>query len=214
GTWPVFSTDPTASGFSATPPNGNGRLILSMTGTLTNNGTITMAGKGFAGGYAASAGYSHNGYNQGGAGKYSAGGASYGTTGGGTSGSTTYGASDFWTKLYLGAGGAGYYGAWNAIESGGYGGGAISISAGAISNAGTITAAGTKPGANGGGGSGGTVYLNATGDLSNTGTITTAGGTNGASTNTGGQGRVKLSGSSVTVGTCTGQGPSGSSCAQ
>jgi hypothetical protein len=27
-------------------------------------------------------------------------------------------------------------------------------------------------------------------------------------------GRVKLSGSSVTVGTCTGQGPSGASCAQ
>ncbi|NDD05787.1 MAG: hypothetical protein EB078_12855, partial [Proteobacteria bacterium] len=51
-TWPVFSTDPVAAGFSAAPPNGNGRLVLRLTGDLlvTSSGIITMEGKGYPGG--------------------------------------------------------------------------------------------------------------------------------------------------------------------
>jgi hypothetical protein len=210
-TWPVFATDPTATGCGDTRLNGNGRLVLSLSGTLTNNGTITMAGKGYPGGgygpgqsaVGKSNGWSPDGYGAGGAGLSDNGGGSYGTSGGGTTAGTTYGASDFWTKLYLGSGGASYNAAggptctsncsWNG---GGYGGGAISICAAAISNAGSITSAGTKPSL-GGGGSGGTINLYADGTIDNSGTVSTAGGTFGSSTNSGGNGRVKLSGSSV-----------------
>jgi hypothetical protein len=203
-TWDVFSLDPSPEPRCPATPNGNGRLILSLSGTLTVNsgGSISMDGKGYLGGgygpgqsgQSRSHGFSHHGYGAGGAGRYSGGGASYGTVGGGTAGSTTYGASDFWIKLYLGAGGAGA----PDYELGGYGGGAISICAATITNNGTITARGTKPNWSGGGGSGGTIYLNATDTLSNAGTITTQGGTNSTSTNIGGNGRLKLLGATVT----------------
>jgi hypothetical protein len=203
-TWDVFSLSPSPEPRCPATPNGNGRLILSLSGTLTVNsgGSISMDGKGYLGGgygpgqsgQSRSHGFSHHGYGAGGAGRYSGGGASYGTVGGGTAGSTTYGASDFWIKLYLGAGGAGA----PDYELGGYGGGAISICAATITNNGTITARGTKPNWSGGGGSGGTIYLNATDTLSNAGTITTQGGTNSTSTNIGGNGRLKLLGATVT----------------
>jgi hypothetical protein len=113
-TWDVYSLSPTPS----TPPNGNGRLIINMSGTLTvqSGGQVTMDGKGYPGGGNGpgqigcgntASGYSQDGMGAGGAGRFSGGSASYGTPGGWTFGSTTYGASDFWTKLYLGSGGAG-----------------------------------------------------------------------------------------------------------
>lgn len=214
-TWDVFSLSPSP----ATPPHGNGRLILSLTGTLTVNsgGSINMDGKGYPGGgygpgqlsaawgYSAmSDGFSHRGYGAGGAGKYPAGGASYGTLGNGTSGSATYGANDFWTKLYLGSGGSG-----NSIydERGGAGGGAISISAASVTNNGTITARGTKPYCSGGGGSGGTIELSASGQIGNAGTITVQGGTQSTCGSIGGNGRLYFeSGSSqITAGTTVGE---------
>ena len=212
---------------------GNGRLILNLTGTFTNNGTVTMAGKGYSGGASFQAGYSHGGYNAGGAGRlvtagrtyasgcptpYAGAGGSYGTVGGagGQVVGSTFGANDFHTALYLGSGGSGAQplGGCGGSYPGGAGGGAISVSAANITNAGTITVAGGNGVTYGGGGSGGTIYLNATSALSNTGTITTAGGTGSNGAGSGGTGRVKLSGSSVTVGTCTGEGPTGTGCAQ
>ena len=209
-TWDVYSLSPTPS----TPPNGNGRLIVNISGTLTvkSGGTVTMDGKGYPGGGNGpgqigcgntASGYSQDGMGAGGAGRFSGGSASYGTLGGGNTLSTTYGASDFWTKLYLGSGGAGDSSANDCGPTGGAGGGAISISAAAISNSGTISSKGIKN-STAGGGSGGTIYLNTSGANDNTGIISTAGGT-GTGTNSGGNGRLKISGTSVSnTGTITG----------
>ncbi|NDD04220.1 MAG: hypothetical protein EB078_04890, partial [Proteobacteria bacterium] len=227
-TWPVFSTDPVGAGFSLDPANGNGRLVLNLSGNLVVNSgaTITMDGKGYpGGGYgpgqavvnawgthrgATTSGYSHEGFGLGGAGRFNGGGASYGTIGGGQAGSTLYGASNFWQKLYLGSGGAAANNTWREDKLGGYGGGAISIKAANITNSGTITAKGTKPYATGGGGSGGTIFLNADYVLNQSGLVTVQGGISGTTTNFGGNGRYKLSGSSVNQnGTVVGVPPEG-----
>ena len=190
-TGPAYST---GDGRAATL--GNGHLIISMTGTLTVNSgaSINMDYKGYT------QNLSYAGTNTGGAGKKSgcsAGGASYGTAGAGsTLAGSTFGASDFWTNLYLGSGGADTNGCYDSYN-GGKGGGAISISAASISNAGTITAKGENSYV--GSGSGGTIYLVSSGAISNTGTISTAGGTTGAA---GGTGRVRIS--SGSIGTMTG----------
>ena len=202
----------TASGYSATwngpnyssmPAAGNGRLILNVDGALTvgNVGTIHMNGAGYAGGAMQSSGYSIAGPGTGGAGIINPGDPSWGSAGSyGTQGnnynapaSSTFGATDFWTQLYLGSGGAG--GGWSYCgNTGGSGGGAISIAAGSMSNSGTISANGNAGSGCYGdrfrGGSGGTLYFNVGSTFANSGTISAQGGQNNPGA--GGLGRVRI----------------------
>ena len=103
-------------------------------------------------------------------------GGSYGTSGGGNFPGTTYGASDFWTNLYLGSqGGSGWQCGYDCSYTvGGAGGGAIYMTANALTNFGRISVDGKSADT---GGSGGTIVIN-TANFSNgsTGTIYSRGG--------------------------------------
>ncbi|NDG03678.1 MAG: hypothetical protein EB119_10940, partial [Synechococcaceae bacterium WBB_34_004] len=155
-TWPVFSTDPVAAGFSATPPTGNGRLVINALGSIVvdSGAVLTMNGKGYPGGgtgpgqsaVGRSHGFAPQGYGAGGAGlSDNGGGASYGTLGLGTTAGQVYGALDPHLKLYLGSGGASFNAGdrgqtctwWCAWYSGGRGGGSIALHAADITIAGT-----------------------------------------------------------------------------
>jgi hypothetical protein len=200
----AFSGTWSGSAYSSNPASGNGQLLLSVGGDLSNYGTIHMNAKGYAGGSGRDQeGYSLNGQGSDGAGRLPSwgdwgygGGGSYATVGG-TAGSdrlgAVYGASDFWTQLYLGSGGAG-----TQCQSGiAYGGGAIKITATNLINSGTVSSEGgtANNGCNGSyynrGGSGGTLYFNVSGSFSNLGTLSTRGGAQGQPA-VGGFGRVKI----------------------
>jgi hypothetical protein len=119
-----------SSGDGQAPNLGNGRLVLSILGSLTVNsgGKINMDALGYT------PNRSYDGVNLGGAGKNGvckAGGAGgYGTDGmpGASGGGSGFGAYDFWTKLYLGSGGgSGSECGYDEYSyTGGRGGGAVS----------------------------------------------------------------------------------------
>jgi hypothetical protein len=196
------------STWSTAPAPGNGQLILNLSGTLTvgASGRIHMDAKGYHGGTSSrSQGGSTTGpgitstspNGGGGAGNngvqlYASGG-SYGTSGAwspyGLAPGSVYGESDFTTQLYLGSGGGSGYN-----HSGGYGGGAIKISAANVSLASgaQITAKGGAGASTtyAGGGSGGTIVLGISGTYTNSGgTISVAGG---GGTYFGGDGRISF----------------------
>ena len=162
--------------------------------TIGSYGTIQMNYAGYAGGAVRASGYSMSGPGTDGAGlsdgsnQHSA--ASYATLGGnyGMSPGSLYGASDFWTALYLGSGGAG---SWS--YAGGAGGGAIAINASSLTNSGTISSvgAGASNCYEGGQGSGGTIYVNLAGAYTNSGTVSVKGGEN-CNGRVGGDGRLKI----------------------
>ena len=209
-TAPAYDNLYTGTTWTNAPGTGNGRLLLNVTGSLTvgASGKIHMDSKGYAGGTylryqggsptgpGTNSGQPNGGGGGGGGGGSSNRGAggSYGTRGNDWSweniaiAGTVYGASDFATALYLGSGGGrGTQANWNEAE-GGNGGGALKITAGGISNAGTISAVGGNSAGVAGGGSGGTIVLSAS-SFTNTGTISVAGGTGGGA---GGQGRISI----------------------
>ena len=158
--------------------------ISATTVTVAATGTITVAGKGWAGGAAHTAG---SGPGGGGA---NSGGGGYGGTGGiygsGTSG-IKYGSLT--TPLDLGSGGGGE----NCSNTGGSGGGAIRIIAtGTLTVSGAINANGNNnTGCGGGGGSGGSIYLTAA-TLSGSGTISSNGGSGHNNVAGGGGGRIAM----------------------
>jgi hypothetical protein len=189
--------------WTTTPGAGNGRLIFE-TGTLTvgASGRVHMDAKGYHGGVSGrsqggspvgpgTASAAANGGGGGGQGFWGAAG-SYGTQGwsgsDGAAAGSVYGADNFMTQLHLGSGGGA---GWLGGRPGGYGGGAIKISATNISLASgaQVTArGGTAPDANtGGSGSGGTIVFSISGTYTNSGaTISVAGG----SVRIGGDGRM------------------------
>ncbi|NBU73350.1 MAG: hypothetical protein EBS53_18235, partial [Bacteroidetes bacterium] len=188
GTW-------NGTAYSSTPGINNGQLHIKATNAVTVGGfgLIHMDGKGYRGGQdAGEDGYSVGGPNTFGAGKAGGNGsaasyASLACNAGSRGPGIVFGASDFATQLYLGSGGG------NRLEvAGGNGGGAIKITAGSLTNGGTIRADGTRTGGgNNNGGSGGTIYFSVTGEFANTNTISV----NGA--DCGGYGRVKIDAGSL-----------------
>ncbi len=211
----AYNNSNSGGAWTSTPGTGNGRLIMTVNGTLTvgTTGRIHMDSKGYIGGTATRTqsgsptgpGTSASTANGGGGGGVStvniqAGGGSYGTRGLDSTAAvstypvagTTYGASDFDTQLYLGAGGGG-----NSAQgtTGGYGGGAIKLTVGNLSLASgaQISSTGGSPSSTGsGGGSGGTIVIDLSGTFTNSGgTISVAGGTS-AWGSSGGSGRIKF----------------------
>jgi hypothetical protein len=177
-------------------------LILNVDGDVNvgSSGTIHMNGRGYAGGAEGQDGYSVNGQGSFGSGKirsdgwsYSGSGGSYATLSGwgengGDRRGEVYGSDDFWTQLYLGSGASGTPCGGN----GGYGGGAIKITASNLINSGTISSDGATVGHCYGwqrGGSGGTLYFNVSGAFSNYGTVSVRGGAQGYNS-VGGLGRI------------------------
>ncbi len=205
GTW---NTTPNPDVWDPAPAAGNGKLIFTVGGTLlvASGSTIAMNGRGWAGGAAYTSGSSYtgpgisSGSNNGGGGGaggsgdgWSAdpGAASYGSVAGNNANNghgypgAVYGASDFWTELYLGSGGAG---GWSNI--GGSGGGAIKITAESFINNGSIESKGNDGVGNSAAGSGGTVVIEAA-TLSGTGSISVAGGS-GSGGRVAGSGRMMI----------------------
>ncbi len=207
---------------SGTAAVGNGRLIFTVTGTLSvgASGVISMDGKGYQGGVANKQGRSvlglgtfsqnPNGGGGGAASEYcddggcnqgGGGGGGYGSAGG--SGSDAYPGyggqvvgtpEDFASNLYLGNGGGSCY--VNG-GNGGAGGGAVKITAQIIQNAGTISSKGVSGiypgwGCAGGSGSGGTIYLTAQTSFQNTNVISVAGGAAVNDGGAGGSGRLQI----------------------
>lgn len=208
-----FDSLVTGSNWTNSPGAGNGKLIFTVTGTLTvgASGQIVMDSKGYSGGFTNSTqggsptgpGTSASTANGGGGGGTSAqgsfaGAGSYGFLGTqvGTPGirGSTYGLSDFTTQLYLGSGGG-----YSSGGIGGYGGGAISITAGTINVAsGALITSKGGSGSYNGGGSGGTILLSMTTFTNSGATISVAGGTNSTGS-VGGNGRL-----AITYTSCTG----------
>jgi hypothetical protein len=201
--------------WTSTPGPGNGRLIMTVNGTLTvgTSGRIHMDAKGYIGGTSTRTqggsptgpGTSSSSANGGGGGgnsanSQSAGAGSYGTVGvdvnsafsSASVAGATYGASDFDTQLYLGAGGGGN--SFNG-HTGGYGGGAIKLNVAnlSIASGGQISSKGGSPSSvYAGAGAGGTVVIDISGTYTNSGgTISVAGGTSAWGLN-GGSGRLKF----------------------
>jgi len=158
-----------------------GVLYFKTSGTMTNNGTINMIGKGYRGGGAYVKGESYAGVNLAGfgggsngvggtggncvigAGGGGGGGGAYGANGvtgqagpggGGGAGGASFGASDLGKMFFGGAGGGGGYGACGGGGSGGNAGGIIAITANSFANSNVIQANGLTGTAYIGGGGG------------------------------------------------------------
>ncbi len=208
-----------------TPGQGNGKLLLDVTTSVTVNGYISADSAGYPGGTASKSqggsllgpGTTATTPNGGGGGgttnaNNTAAGGSFGTFG--VHGSTTaqtgnlYGLGDgdsdnipdYADDLYLGSGGGGNTA---NLTTGGRGGGAIKITTPAmtVASTGQITATGGAGSNYTGSGSGGTIYLDVTNaaGLSNSGWISVAGGT-ASYTASGGYGRIYVNSSAITSG--------------
>jgi hypothetical protein len=159
-----------------------GIVVFKSAGTLTNNGTIDVSGKGYSGGNATigeglngigglggggyyTYGYSSGTFSGGAGGNVIAGAGGYGATPGGSSYNTSLNNE----KLYFGAGGGSSKGSsYGNTGVGGSGGGIVLISSYAIGASSLITAKGAAGTvgvysgmfAQGGGGAGGTILIN------------------------------------------------------
>jgi hypothetical protein len=224
-----FSGNWTGSAWSPAPGPGNGRLQFSVTGLLDigSSGLIHVDSLGFAGGtgeyrgMSATSGASNQcvvGSHGGGLGSLlydswegycftvspgavwgaPGSGGSYGASGTGSYPGAVFGSTDFATQLYLGSGGGSA-----TYNAGGRGAGAISITAGSLTNAGTIRANGGAA-ANwagypaGGGGSGGTIVLEASTFSNANGSIQARGASAVGNGGAGGKGRIRINCSGCT----------------